>query len=354
MLDTPSLWVDLNQLEANIATLADFFRRSKVDWRPHVKGIKIPAILHKALKAGAIGGTCAKTSEAEVMVNGGIRDILIANQIVGQRKIEKLARLCQKADVKVAVDHPNNVKQMGVIATQNKTEIGVLIEINTGMNRAGIQPGQPAVDLALLVDETPGLNFRGLMAWEGHAVSIENECKKRETISKSVKELHQTIEMVKAANLTMNIVSGGGSGTYNIITSMAILTEVQAGGAIFGDASYCHWGAKTQPSLFVRSMVTSRPDPYRIIFDAGFKALPAWAGQPPIAVNLPGFETFHPSAEHGTVKLTCPNYEIQPGQIFNFIVGYGDSTVFLHDKLYGIRGESIEIAWPILGRGKIH
>ena len=118
----------------------------------------------------------------------------------------------------MAVDHPNNVKQMGVIATQNETEIGILIEINTGMNRAGIQPGQPAVDLALLVDETPGLNFRGLMAWEGHAVSIENECKKRETISKSVKELHQTIEMVKAANLTMNIVSGGGSGTYNTVS----------------------------------------------------------------------------------------------------------------------------------------
>ena len=354
VLDTPSLWVDLNQLETNITTLANFFNRSNVAWRPHIKGIKIPAIAHKAIKAGAIGVTCAKVSEAEVMFRAGITDILIANQIVGPRKIERLVQLCHQAEVKVSVDHPTNVKHLGAIATEKQTEIDVLVEINTGMNRAGVQPGQSTVDLSVLVHQTCGLNFRGLMAWEGHTVGIEDEDKKREAIARSVQALHRTVEMCRSADLTVDIISGGGSGTYNIITPLANLTEVQAGGAIFGDVSYCHWGANTRPSLFVRSSVTSQPTPKRLIFDAGFKVLPAWAGKPPIAVNLPDFGSFFPSAEHGTVHLTRPNSDIQLGQIFDFIVGYGDSTVFLHDTLYGIRDQQIEAVWPVLGRGKVY
>ncbi len=171
-LDTPALWVDLDQLERNITLLSNFFQKADVNWRPHIKGIKIPAIAHKAAHAGAIGVTCAKVSEAEVMAWAGITDILIANQVVARHKIRRLANLCRQAEVKVAVDHATNVAQLGQIASEYGTEIGILVEINTGMNRAGTLPGQPTVELSKLVNQTKGLRYRGLMAWEGHAVSI--------------------------------------------------------------------------------------------------------------------------------------------------------------------------------------
>jgi len=353
-LDTPALWVDLDQLERNITLLSNFFQKADVNWRPHIKGIKIPAIAHKAAHAGAIGVTCAKVSEAEVMAWAGITDILIANQVVARHKIRRLANLCRQAEVKVAVDHATNVAQLGQIASEYGTEIGILVEINTGMNRAGTLPGQPTVELSKLVNQTKGLRYRGLMAWEGHAVSIEDPQEKHDTIASSIEALHRTVEMCRTVDLPIEIISGGGSGTYKITTPLADITEVQAGGAIFCDASYQKWGVDTQPSLFIRSLVTSRPDPQRVIIDAGFKALPAWAGRTPEAVNMPDFASFRPSAEHGTVTLSRPNTEIQIGQVFDFMVGYGDSTVFLHDTLYGVRNQRIETVWPIHGRGKIH
>ncbi len=351
-LDTPVLWVDLDKLEHNIQTLAAHFASAGVQWRPHIKGIKTPAIAHKLVAAGAIGVTCAKLGEAEVMVYAGIHDILIANQIVGAQKITRLVHLNRQADVKVAVDHPQHVTSIGAAAKTAGVEVGLLIEINTGMNRAGAQPGQAAVDLARLICDTPGVRFRGLMAWEGHTLSQRDPEAKFGAVRAAVEQVIHIAEMCRQAGMPVEIISGGGSGTYQMTPSIPGVTEIQAGGAIFNDVTYQNWGVQTVPALFVRATVTSRPVPERIIFDVGFKSLPAWISKP-VPLGIDHVKEVGMSAEHGIVTLDQPNERIQIGDRFDFMVGYTDTTLFLHDQLYGIRRDVVEAVWDIQARGRL-
>lgn len=351
-LDTPALWVDLETLEGNIATLAAHFQAAGVQWRPHFKGIKVPAVAHMLVRAGAIGLTCAKLGEAEVLAQAGITDLLVANQVVGPRKALRLALLQHQADVKVAVDHPDNVAELGQAATAHGVEIGILVDVNTGMQRTGVTPGEEVVALAERVHQTPGLTFLGVMAWEGHAVPLQDPAAKEQEIRRAVGLLVDSAERCRAAGLTAAIVSGGGSGTYAITASIPGMTEIQAGGAIFSDVAYASWGVKTTPCLSLRTQVTSRPAPDRVIIDAGFKALPAWHATPH-AAGLPPLKKHVTSAEHGVLTLEEPNDDIRIGQTFDFTLGYTDSTLFLHDTLYGVRRGVVETAWAISGRGKL-
>ena len=193
-LDTPFLWVDLDALEQNIVQMAAFFRAAGVNWRPHIKGNKTPAIACMLLDAGAIGLTCAKLGEAEVMAASGVRDMLVVNQIVGQRKYERLASLCRTADVKIAVDCTDTLADLNAAAMAEDVEIGVVIEVNTGMNRAGVEPGQPVVELARTISNYPGIRLRGLMTWEAHALGIEDEAVKRTTIAKAIGQLTESAD----------------------------------------------------------------------------------------------------------------------------------------------------------------
>ena len=352
-LDTPILWVDLDVLEQNIALLGDHFKQAGINWRPHTKGIKVPAIAHKFITAGAMGVTCAKLGEAEVMAAAGIRDILIANEVVGPKKVTRLVNLRPHADVKVAVDDETNIAAIGAAAVEKGVEVGVVVDVDTGMGRAGVAPGEEALALSQLAHQTPGVKYRGLMAWEGHTVAMTDPDLKRQAIEKAIGLLTETATMCKEAGLPVDIVSGGGSGSYKVTSFLPGMTEIQAGGVAFCDVTYQKWGVDTSPALFVRTMVTSRPTPERIIFDAGFKALPAWGDRAPQPIGLDNFENYRTSAEHGTVDLTAPNTTITVGDAFDFMVAYGDFTVFLHDQLYGVRAGVVETIWPILGRGKI-
>lgn len=350
-LDTPALWVDLDRLDRNIAALAKHFKTAGVQWRPHTKGIKTPAIAHKLLAAGAIGITCAKLGEAEVMAAAGIRDILIANQIVGPQKITRLVNLRAQADVKVAVDSPENVAAIGAAASAKGVEVGVLIEVNTGMNRAGVEPGEPTLALARQIDDTPGVRLRGLMTWEGHTLDLAEQAKQA-AIQQSIGQLLDTAQLCRKNDLPIEIVSGGGSGTYKFTPFIQGMTEVQAGGAIFCDMAYQGWGVDLEPALFIQCTVTSRPVPERIICDAGFKTLPRGFSTPkPLGIDQVKNVIF--SAEHGYLILEAPNHQVRVGDHFDFVVGYSDATVFLHDTLYGVRNGIVETAWSIQGRGKL-
>ncbi|MCE7989287.1 MAG: DSD1 family PLP-dependent enzyme [Caldilinea sp. CFX5] len=352
-VDTPLLWVDLDRLEQNIATLARHFRQAGVHWRPHTKGIKIPAIAHKLMAAGAIGVTCAKLSEAEVMVAAGIKEILIANQVTGKLKLPRLANLCRQADVKVAVDNPQNVAALGAAATHYGAVIGVLIELNCGMERAGVQPGEPVLALVRLITQTPGLKLRGLMSWEGHTLDLADPAQKRQAIERSIELVTSSADLCRRHGIPIEIVSGGGSGTYQVTPFLTGMTEIQAGGAIFCDVTYQSWGVDLQPALFVQTTVTSRPNPRRIICDAGFKALPSTDGAPaPLGLAQKVAKVIS-SAEHGALELDSPNETLMVGDLLDFVVGYGDGTVYLHEMMVGVRNGIVECAWPILGRGKL-
>jgi D-serine deaminase-like pyridoxal phosphate-dependent protein len=351
-LDTPVLWVELDQLEQNIAALAQHCRQAGVNWRPHTKGIKTPAIAHKLLAAGAIGVTCAKLAEAEVMAAAGVTDILVANQVVGPQKTARLVNLLRHADVKVAVDNAEVVTELGKAATAKGVTAGLLIEVNAGMDRAGAPPGEPTVALARHIERTPGLHLRGLMAWEGHTLAFPDAEQKRRGVVESIGLLLETAEECRRAGLPIEIISCGGSGTYQITAAIPGITEIQAGGGIFGDVTYQGWGVPFEPALFVQSMVTSRPTPQRVILDAGFKTLPRGFALPR-PLGLPAVKSFSLSAEHGNIGLEEPSQLPRVGDVIDLVVGYSDATVCLHDQLYGIRNGEVETVWPILGRGKL-
>jgi len=352
VLDTPALWVDLNIMESNIQHLSSYFKQAGVDWRPHTKGIKVPAIAHKLIAAGAIGVTCAKLGEAEVMAAAGITDILVANQVVGPTKIARLVNLRRTADVMVAVDSVGNAEAISKAAVDAGVKVRVLVEVNSGMDRAGLEPGQPVVDFAKQIYDLPGIDVVGAMAWEGHVVAIQDAEEKLAAVTESVNSLVSSVKLCREAGLDMPIVSCGGSGSYTITAHVPGVTEMQAGGAVFTDVLYLSWGVKTQASVFVTATVTSRPTPTRAIVDAGRKAMNSEATMPE-PVGIEGIKVTSTHAEHGLLELDSPDIELNVGDRVDFMISYGDNTVYLHDTLYGVRDGTIESVWPIQGRGKL-
>lgn len=353
-LDTPALLVDLAKLERNIATMRRIIvTEAGVGWRPHTKAIKVPALARKLLDAGAHGSTCAKLGEAEVLAEGGIRDILIANQIVGAEKMARLAALRQLADPIVAVDSETQVRALAAVGRRAGAPLRVVVEVNIAMNRAGVEPGAPAVALARLVSASTELRFSGLMGWEGgRLASIADPAEKRQAIEGAVGRLTASAEACRAAGLPVDIVSCGGTGTYQIAVTVPGVTEVQAGGGIFGSVHYRkHYGVEHEQALTILTTVASRPTPTRLVCDAGWKSMAVYP-TPPVPSGLGEVRSLNVSAEHATIELAEAAAMPEIGDRLEFVCGYGDSTLFLHDELYGVRDGRVETVWAILGRGK--
>ena len=351
-LDTPALWVDLDQLEANIQAMAAYLKEAGVGWRPHTKAMKVPAIAHKLLQAGAHGITCAKLSEAEVMAAAGIRDILIANQVIGPTKINRLVNLRRSADVIVAVDNFENAEEISNAAMRAGVKIRVLVEINIGMDRCGMEPGEIAVEFAQKVAALPGLELSGVMGWEGHTLKYTDPEEKKRAILQAVQSLVCTAEMGWAAGLKMPIVSCGGSGTYQVTSHIHGVTEIQAGGAVFSDLLYKNYGVPFDSALHVLATVVSRPAPWRAIIDAGRKTMSGDSVMP-VARGLKGVKLVGLNAEHGILELEDAGVVLKVGDKIDFITGYSDTTVLLHDQMYGVRKGLVETVWEIQGRGKL-
>ncbi len=351
-LDTPALWVDLDQLEANIRAMAAYLKEAGVAWRPHTKAMKIPALAHKLLGAGAIGITCAKLSEAEVMAAAGIRDILIANQVIGPAKTARLANLRRTADVIVAVDSFENAVELSKAAVQAGVMLRVVVEINVGMNRSGLEPGETAVDFAQKIASLPGLDLSGVMGWEGHVLKYTDPEEKQRECTQAVRSLVCTAEMGWAAGLKMPIVSCGGSGTYQITSHIHGVTEIQAGGGVFGDLAYQKWGVPFPSAVHVLATVTSRPAPWRAVIDAGRKAMSGDSVMPE-ARGIQGVKLTTLNAEHGVLELEDSARLLKVGDKLDFDTGYSDTTVLLHDQMVGVRKGCVETVWEIQGRGKL-
>jgi D-serine deaminase-like pyridoxal phosphate-dependent protein len=352
-LDTPVLLVDLPVMAGNIERIAAICRGAKVAWRPHTKGIKIPAIAHQALAAGAIGVTCAKLGEAEVMAAAGIRDILIANQIVGAPKIARLIGLQRHAEVKVLVDSAENAEALAAEASAVGVALRVLIEVDIGMGRAGVPPGEAAIALARKIKILPALELVGVAGWEGHTTEIADEGEKAQTIERAVTALTTTADSLRRAGFPMRIVSCGGTGTFRFTTRLPGVTEIQAGGGILSDVRYrTKCNADLPYSLTVLTTVISRPNERRIICDAGKKTMSSDAAVP-LPLNVESVRSVNLSAEHARVELDQPNHSLKVGDKLEFVVGYSDTTVHLHEEMIGIRDGRVEIVWPTLGRGKL-
>jgi D-serine deaminase-like pyridoxal phosphate-dependent protein len=352
-LDTPALLLDLDAFEFNVARMASHLRERGMQWRPHAKAFKCPAIAHALQKAGAIGVTVAKVSEAEVMVAGGIHDILIAHLVVGRTKADRLAALQRRADVKVTVDHPDHIRPLSRAATRAGVEIGVLVDVDLGMKRTGVGSSADAVALAGQVADAAGLRFDGLMGYEGHTLVIADPAEKRAAIAGAIGRLVEARDAVQAAGLPCRIVSAGGSGSYQLTADLPGPTELQAGGGIFACRYYtevCNVMGH-RPSLSLYATVISRPYPDRAILDAGFKAMSDYR-TPPVVVGEPTARVLGLSAEHATLEVE-PESPLKIGARVFVIPGYSDLTFVLHDRLIAHRQGSVEAVWDLLGRGKL-
>jgi len=351
-LDTPALLVDVEVLDDNIRRIAEACRRNNLRWRPHVKGQKVVEVVRREIAAGAVGITCAKLGEAEVMADAGIDDILIANQIVGATKIARLIELARRARVTVAVDHPDNVAALGQAARSGGVTLPVVIEVDIGMKRAGVLPGESAVALAKRIAATAGLRFDGVMAWEAHAIRIADPDEKRRVVEQAVGALIATANNIRREGIPVGIVSCSGTGTYAIATGIKGVTEIQAGGGVFSDICYRKLFNVDHPyAMTIMSTVVSRPTPRRIICDAGKKSMSGDMALPE-PIGLAGIASVRLSAELATIELDRDDAATRVGDPLEFVVGYSDTTVHLHDELYAVRGGIVEAVWPVIARGK--
>ncbi len=351
-LDTPALLIDLDIFETNIQTMADFFKTVSADLRPHAKTHKTPIIAHKQIEAGAIGITCAKLGEAEAMVHAGIRDVLIANQIVGAQKIARLINLAKHSDIMVAVDDVQNVHQLSDAAQAKGIQLRVLIEVNTGMGRCGTEPRRPTLDLAQHIVKSKGLKFEGLMGYEGHTVAKPTLAERKIETGKAVELLIDSKHVLEKNGISVKIMSGGGTGTHAITGSYPEMTEIQAGSYVFMDSMYHRVegvGERFPCALTLLATVVSHPEPTRIIVDTGLKVLTKEFGIPqPIAEGL---EMLALSEEHGTMEA-MPNVNLKPGDKIEILPTHCCTTINLHDRYFGIRNGIVESVWKVAGRGK--
>ena len=348
-LETPALCLDLDKYHRNVERMVDYIiSQHGLGWRPHMKGQKAPPLARAALAAGALGVTCATLYEAETMVEAGVESILIANQIVGERKLARLARLVRRAPgIIVATDSSAHVNLLQAAAAHAGIALQVLIEVNVGMNRCGLAPGPGTVALARQIVASPHLRLAGLMGWEGHVLSFD-DATKQSKINEAMSSLTATADACRAAGIPIPIVSSSGSGTFRMAAPTPGITEVQAGGGVFSDLNYDKWGLDHEFALTVLTRVVSRPTDTRIIVDGGFKTMSVQHGAPrPLGLEV---KSLLLSAEHGTIELAAPSALPAVGDLVEFIPGYTDSTVCLHDEMCALRGGTLEAVWTIPGR----
>ena len=351
-IDTPALLVDLNVFESNVGCLSGYFRDHGIQWRPHSKAHKSPAVARLLLEAGASGITCAKVGEAEVMAAGGVKDILVANTVVTRTKLRRLAAVQRHARVLVAVDDADVISATGAAATEVGATIPVLVDIDIGMNRTGVNPGAQALELARLAAATSGVELSGIMGYEGHVLTIEPRRSKVDACHQALAHLVETRDLLQRDGLPVEIVSAGGTGCYDITGAYDGITEVQAGGGIFMDNMYRHqcFVEGLDQALTVLATVTSRHAGH-VVTDAGFKTMSA--APKPTPVGLDNFEMRYLSAEHGVWDLVDGASGPGIGEQVEFVVGYSDSTNFLHDRFLALRDGVVEAVWELEARGRL-
>ena len=349
-IDTPALVVDLERMERNIATMARFFADKPAKLRPHWKTPKCAEVARRQLAAGAIGITCAKLGEAEALAAAGVRaSVLVANQIIGAAKLTRLVELARVLpELIVAVDSGEQVDALdAVLRRAPAARLGALIEVDTGMHRCGTSAPDETVALARRLAASR-VAYRGEMGYEGHAVLVPDAAKRKDLAESAAQALAAHAEALRAAGLAPEIVSSGGTGTYDLTGTVPGVTEIQAGSYVFMDGRYRDVRGDFEPALTLHTTVIHRRGRL-LITDAGVKSLSSDFGLP-VAFDV-GARVVGLSEEHGHV-LCDEGVELAPGERLRILPSHGDTTINLHERFYAARGDSVEEVWAIVGRGR--
>jgi D-serine deaminase-like pyridoxal phosphate-dependent protein len=363
-VDTPALLIDLDAFEGNLQRMAAFARKAGIRMRPHAKTHKSPDIAKRQIALGAVGVCCQKVSEAEVMVDGGIGDVLVTNEVAGAAKLARLAALAKRATVGVCVDDIDSVAELEAAADAAGSMLDVLVEIDVGGRRCGATPGDAAARIAERVAGARHLCFAGLQAYHGSAQHVRAAADRRERIAHAVACVQETQRALRAAGLEARMVTGAGTGTYENEAASGVYNELQAGSYIFMDADYARNLREDgglfdayQHALFVHATVMSAPASDRRVIDAGLKTFAMDAGMP-TPWKLDGAVYHRPSDEHGILDVSACDRPPARGTTVLLVPGHCDPTVNLHDWFVGIRGMAghdprVECVWPVAARGAL-
>lgn len=359
-LDTPAAVIDLAVLEQNIREMASFAAQAGVTLRPHVKAHKMLAIAKRQLEAGAGGLAVAKLGEAEVMLQSGARDILVANQVVTREKIARLLRLNEEARVTCAVDSLENARALSEAAQSLGRRLPVLIEVDTGLRRCGTLPGEPTVKLAQAMARLPGLEINGIMTHAGHVYAAREAGEVARIGSAEGELMVQTAEMLRKAGLPCRVVSVGSTPTARHAGLVPGVTEIRPGNYVFYDAVQVALGVaqEGQCALSIMATVTSRPAPDRAVIDAGSKVLALDRGAHGagtvrgfgLVKGYPDYIIERLSEEHGILSVP-PGADLHIGQRLEIIPNHACSVINLFDAVAVVRDEEVIDVWRVDARG---
>ncbi|MCO6363789.1 3-hydroxy-D-aspartate aldolase BhcC [Paracoccus sp. 08] len=361
-IQTPCLILDLDALERNIRKMGDYARAHGMRHRAHGKMHKSVDVLKLQERlGGAVGVCCQKVSEAEVFVRGGIRDVLVSNQVRDPAKIDRLARLPLRGSrIIVCVDDIANVAELSAGAQRHGTTLECFVEIDCGAGRCGVRTTEAVVQIAQAIDAAPGLKFTGIQGYQGAMQHMDSFDDRKAKLDAAIAQVREAVEALTAIGLTPELVSGGGTGSYYFESNSGVFNELQCGSYAFMDADYGRIldrdgtridQGEWENALFILTSVMSHAKPHLAVVDAGLKAQSVDSGLPVIHGRT-DVKYIKCSDEHGVVE--DPDGVLAINDKLRLIPGHCDPTCNVHDWYVGVRGGKVEVVWPVSARGKAY
>ncbi len=359
-IQTPCLILDLDALERNIGKMGDYAKAHGMRHRSHGKMHKSVDVQKlQEIMGGAVGVCCQKVSEAEAFARGGIKDILVSNEVRDPAKVERLARLPNYgARIIVCVDDVANVAELSAAAEKHGTTLECLVELDCGAGRCGVATTEAAVEIAMAIDAVPALKFSGIQAYQGAMQHLESYAERKASIDLAIVLVKSVVVALQAVGLTPELVSGGGTGSYHFESNSGVYNELQCGSYAFMDADYGRIRDKHgnridhgewENALFLLTSVMSHVKPDQAVCDAGLKVQSLDSGLPVIH-GRDDVKYINASDEHGVIE--DPRGVLRVNQKLKLIPGHCDPTCNLHDWYVGVRNGKVEVVWPVSARGK--
>jgi len=358
-LNTPSLILDLDLLEENIAKMARLCARQAIALRPHAKTHKSIEIARRQLAAGAIGICCAKLGEAEVFAAGGIESILVTSPVVseeGCRRLAALNRICP--DLMIVTDCAANVELLSSAGTASGRRLEVVIDLDVGQHRTGIAPGDGVLALARTIAAASDLGLAGIQGYAGHLMHAGDRREREAGTSAVMDMLARMRAALEAQGHACPVVTGGGTGTFDMDPGAGVLTDLQAGSYLFMDAQYEEvWATEREEapfatSLYVQTTVISANLPGLATTDAGLKAFATDAGSPRIVSGAPAGTRYVFRGDEQGGLIFGPGDALELGATVTCTVPHCDPTVNLYDHYHVVRGDTLVDIWPVDARGR--
>lgn len=361
-IQTPCLIVDLDALERNIRKMGEYAKAHGMRHRSHGK-------MHKSVDVqklqerlgGAVGVCCQKVSEAEVFARGGIRDILVSNEVRDPAKIDRLARLpAYGARIIVCVDDVANVAELSAAAQGHDTVLECLVELDCGAGRCGVTTASAAIEIASAIDAAPALRFSGIQAYQGAMQHLESYGDRRGQLDRAIVLVKAVVAALRTAGLQPELVSGGGTGSYYFESNSGVYNELQCGSYAFMDADYGRIRdqdgnridrGEWENALFILTSVMSHAKPDQAVCDAGLKVQSLDSGLPVIH-GRSDVRYISASDEHGVIE--DPRGALRVNEKLRLIPGHCDPTCNMHDWYVGLRHGKVEVVWPVSARGKCY